>query len=222
MGGENPIEKAMKEAQGKMMSAQQAEDQRQSGLIASTKAAREADYESGLARGKEQFGEGSLSAIEGRRAKEVGDIIAQRKAQAQGYTPEERNLLAEKGQQAVIQSQQGALRALRGQQGASGIRGGLAAAQQAKAIQGAQQAGMQAQRDLASQEMGLKREGLGALESSTRAAREEELGTLGREKMAQQATALGLSQLGAVERGAIGQRLAAEKAASASQQGGKK
>lgn len=181
---------------------------------------RKEDLAEGRARGEELFGKGALSDIEGRRAKEIADIIEMRKQQAQGFTPEEKGALRDEAVSNIQKATQTNLRQLRGVQGAQGIRGGLAAAQQAQALQGGAQAQAQAERDIYLKNIEQRRAAADALEKSIQSARAEELGALRSEKLGQLQTELGFAGLGAAERGAVMQKLVGEAQAQAAARGG--
>jgi hypothetical protein len=76
-------------------------------------------------------GQGYLDAIRAQRSPETQSLISGAMQQAQGLDSRQNMALANQGAAAINQQTQGALAGLRGSQAASGVRGGLAAAQQA-------------------------------------------------------------------------------------------
>jgi hypothetical protein len=196
--------------------------QRQQMLTDQNTASRTADLAAGAARGKQLFGDGTLGRVDSTRAGEVADIIKQRQAQTQGFTPEEQNAFRDQNESAINNNTQTNLRAMRGAQGANGVKGGLAVAQQAQAFRdnAAQKAGVE--RDLYLKNIDLKRSALDSLEKSTGSARADELsrqqfdiGQANKEKEGQLSTELGYGSLGSSDRAAILQRLAGEDQAAA-------
>lgn len=189
-----------------------------------TREERERDIERGRELGQELIGEGSLRRLEEGRSAEIADIIERRRAQLEGFTPEEQQAMREQILGEITPGEQTALRQLRGIQGAQGIRGGLAAAQQAEILAQGQQARTQAERDLFLQQVAERRRALEALEASTVGAREEELarqrfniGQQQAEKFGQISTTFGVAGLGSQERGAIRQELIGQAEAEAAQ-----
>jgi len=161
--------------------------------------------ERGKALGEEFFAEGSFrkiaeragaeelgqvttreqqAAVAGRRSQDIADIVARRRAQLGGFSPEEQQALREQTLGAIGGTEQTALRQLRGVLGAQGVRGGLAAAQQADVITQAQQARTQLERDVFLQQIAERRRALGAFEQTVTGA---EAGEFGREQTAQAA-----------------------------------
>jgi len=180
-----------------------------------------------------------MAATAGQRSAGIQDVIGRREASLEGFTPQEMQAMRENQNLTLDRNQQAAMRALRGSNAASGVRGGVAAAQALKLAGAGQQAKAQNERDLFLQNIGQKQQNLGAyesslrgaeteelnrgasalnaLEASTNAAREEEIkrqtfniGQSMQERFGKLATELGYGQLGSGQRGAIGQQLAAE------------
>lgn len=196
--------------------------ERQQQLTDQNTADRNKDLAAGAARGKELFGDGTLGRVDATRAGEVADIIKQRQANTAGLTPEEQNAFRDQNEAAINNNTQTNLRAMRGAQGANGVKGGLAVAQQAQAYRdnAAQKAGVE--RDLYLKNIDLKRSALDSLEKSTDTARTDELGRQeyniaqgNKEKEGQVTTELGYGSLGSADRAAILQRLSGEDQAQA-------
>ena len=163
------------------------------------RAGREADLARGRERGQELFGREQFFVRDrGDIQADTEDIIARRRASLEGFSPEERNLLREQATAPLMQQQATALRQLRGAQAQSGVRGGLAGAQQAGLI--SQQAGQRAglERDVALANIQRRQEALGDFESTIGG----EQGRAQKQQFAQLGTELGFGQLGASERAA--------------------
>lgn len=195
--------------------------------LSRSKAQRNEDLAEGRARGEQIFKEGALGRLSADRAKEISDIVAQRKAMAQGFTPQERQVMEDTANQTVNQSTAQSLRALRGIQGANNVRGGMAAAQQGRVVSAGDQARIQAARDIELQNIAARRQGMDALEKSLETAKADEMFNLGqanKETLGRLTTELGYGSLGAAERGAVGQMVVGEQAAAAAGRpsGGKK
>lgn len=190
--------------------------------LAQAQAAREADMAKGRARGQELFGEGALGRVQQDRAGEVADIIAQRKAQAQGFTPEEQQSMRDNNMRSIQQNQAAALRAQQMNMARSGVRGAVAANQMGSMQRGLQGQLADQERQLFLENINQRRQGLGALEQSTQGARADELARqqynqaqMGREKAGQLSTEMGMAGLGAGERSALMQQMSAEQGADA-------
>ena len=167
-GGPSGLIKNMEDelAAGNVPNTPQFQKKRTDELIAQNLAAREADLAKGRARGQELFGEGSLGRVGSERSADIQDVIARRRANLEGFTPEEKSAMEAEAIGGIGQSSQTALRQLRGVQGAQGLRGGTAAAQQVGVLQNAANQEALARRDLFLKNMGAKREGLGQFEQS--------------------------------------------------------
>ena len=183
--------------------------------------------------GQELFGgdfqEGKLGRLETGPSSDVQDIIARRKAGLEGLSAEENQSIREKGSQSIDRSTQSSLRQLRGIQGASGQRGGSAVANQARILQAGQGAKANVERDLAIQNIGVKRDALGAAEGSILGAeaqtRENTLFNINqknKEASGRQAAGLSFAQLAATERGSQRGVGIAQANARAAGGGGKK
>lgn len=190
--------------------------------LSQAQAAREADMAKGRARGQELFGEGALGRVQQDRAGEVSDIIAQRKAQAQGFTPDEQQSMRDNNMRSIQQNQAAALRAQQMNMARSGVRGAVASNQLGSMQRGLQGQLADQERNLFLENINQRRQGLGALEQSTQGARADELARqqynqaqMGREKAGQLSTEMGMAGLGAGERSAVMQQLSAEQGADA-------
>ena len=175
------------------------------------------------------FAEGKLGRLETGPSADVQDIIARRKSALGGLSAEENQAIRERGSQSIDRSTQSSLRQLRGLQGATGVRGGSALANQARILQAGQGAKANVERDLAIQNIGVKREALGAAEGSILGAeaqtRENTLFNIRqRNKEATGRTTAGLSfaALAATERAGIRGVGIAKANAAAAGGGGKK
>jgi VIT1/CCC1 family predicted Fe2+/Mn2+ transporter len=140
---------------------------------------------------------------------DVGDIIARRRAALAGLTGEESNAMREQELAGITQSEATAARQLRGAQAASGVRGGLAGAQQAALIQQAQNKRAELERQLFLENIRQKQAALGAFEGTigqeAQQARQRELAKLGIE--------MGFGQMGSSEAAAAGQIQAGQEGA---------
>jgi len=217
------LQAAQQAAQQK--AAQQAAQQRQQRtqqLLAQENQALQQSLAQGRQRGQELFGSGSLGTRQqGAISGDLQEIIARRRANLEGLTPEERNLLESDALARIGQQTQTSLRQLRGIQGASGVRGGLAAAQQLGALQQGQRSAAEAQRDIFLQNIAARRQALGEFERSVGAEQQRAQ----QEKFGQLATEFGTAQLGVASRGGVRQLALGESIAQQAQnqpQGGKK
>lgn len=203
--------------------AERAKGEEQRRLRAELEAARERALEKGRARGQELFGQGSLATrgLEERKAS-FEDILAQRRAQMQGLTPEEQSALEQQALGGISTGTQTALRQLRGVQGATGLRGGGAAAQQAQILQEGQKQTAQAQQDIFLKNIAARRQALSEYEQTVQAEQDRAQ----RELLGQLTTEFGYGSLAAGESAAVGQQMAAMDMAARGQQlqqsGGKK
>lgn len=179
---------------------------------------RQQDMAEGLAAGQKMFSSGSLGRIDANSSQDVADIIAQRRQQMNGFTPQEMNAYREEGVNNINQGLQTNLRQLRSVQGSNGIRGGMAAGQQAQLLRGAQQAQAQNERDLFLKNIDAKRTGLDKMEQSTMDREKFNIGQQNKEKFGQQATEFGYAGLGAAERGGIMQQILGQEQADATAQ----
>lgn len=186
---------------------------RETALRTQAEASRKADMAAGRARGEELFGNNALGQIEGRRAAEVADLINRRKEQLGGLSPEEQNAFRSQALGGIQRGQQDQQRQLMARLGASGLRGGAAAAQQANLAREGLRQQAQAEQNLFTQNVDRRRQALDAFEGSMGRARQEELGLLAKEKGGVLQTELGQAALGSQERGAAGSQAAAEAAA---------
>ncbi|MHA2064492.1 MAG: hypothetical protein ACXABY_08940 [Candidatus Thorarchaeota archaeon] len=158
-----------------------------------------------LTRGRERASEVFADV----QAGDIEDIISRRREQLAGLTPEEQQALEQQGIGGIQQAEQGALRQLRGAQGAAGVRGAQAGAQQADILSQGVEARGDLQRDILIQDISQRRTALDQLEKS-----------LTGERTGAQARELGEASLGASDRGAaIGLITGAKQAES---RGGKK
>lgn len=194
-------------------------DARQAAILGKTRAGREEDLAAGRARGQELFAAGSLGTrAAGETKADLMDILAKRKAAAEGFTGQEQTALKEQALGAAQRQQAGAMRSLRAGQAASGVRGGLAGAQVNRALQeqGQQRAGIE--RDLMLQNLANRQQNLGAFEQTV----QSELGRQQQEKFGQLGTEMGYAQLGSTERAAAAQQAIAEQQAAAAREQARK
>lgn len=230
-------------------------------LIKQAEQARAADIAKGRARGEELFGNQALGRVQQDRAAEIADLINQRKQQAasagarssdvadiiarrksglEGLNAEENAAFRSQAQNAIGQEEQGALRALKASQGSSGVRGGVASAQQAMALKNFADQRAKAEQELFLRNIAEKQNRLGALEQSvtgaeaaefgrgqqaqsaleaaTERARADELARnqfnlnqLAREKLGILGAETGYAQLGGGDRSGAAQQVAAEQ-----------
>ena len=141
----------------------------------------------GRERGAQIFGPGSLGRLQpsqlqniidqaqqtaplaqrlGAEGATAQDILARRQAALGGLSAPENQALREQATQGLNRRTQTALRALRGQQGATGITGGTALAQQADILRGQQQAQAGLERDLLLENVAQRQRALDALEAT--------------------------------------------------------
>lgn len=211
MGG-GPSEEEVKSQQERDRAFRQQEEERrlerERQLVAE-------DQERGRARGQELFGEGSLGtrSLEERKT-DIADVLARRKAALSGLTPEEQAAMESQALGGINQATQTQLRQLRGVQGASGVRGGLAAAQQANLLRGGQQAAAEAQRDIFLQNLGARRQALSDFENTVLGEQQR----ANQERFGQLATEMGIAQLGSGTRGGVRQSILGEQQVESAQQ----
>ena len=174
------------------------------------------------------FEEGNLGRLEAGRSGDISQVIEARRANLGGLSAQENQALRERATQGIDRGTQTALRQLRGIQGASGVRGATAAAQQGRQLAAGQSAKAQAERDLLLQNVAQKDKALSAFEESVGGAegteQQRELFNIQQRKAeiaGRQTAGLGFAQLGITERtGAQAANVAAASAASGG--GGKK
>lgn len=217
MGGPSDEEKKAQAAK-ESAAALEAQKQRELELREVAKKERAADLAEGRKRGEELFGEGALGRVGTERSADIADVIARRKDALSGLTPEQQNALQSQVLGGIQQGTQTQLRQLRGIQGASGVRGGAAAAQQANILQSGLRQRAQAERDIFTDNIARQAQALNALEGSLRQAETDELareqfniGQGQREKFGQLQTEFGFAGLGAAERGGIAQQSIGEQ-----------
>lgn len=183
---------------------------------------RESDMAKGRARGQELFGEGKLGRVNEARSADIQDVISRRKAMLEGYTPDEKAAMRDENIRSMQRQTEGQMRALRGAQAASGVRGATASAQNVQLAKGQQEQSRQMERDLFLKNADAKRAALGAFEQSATGAEANELqrqqyniGQKNAETQAQLATEFGYANLGAADRAAAAQQASAMYAADA-------
>jgi hypothetical protein len=217
--------KADQESNNKQRQFQSMADQRAAAMAA----AREQDMAKGRARGEELFKEGTLGRVRQDRSQDIQDVIAQRRANLQGFTPEEQNAMRENNLKTIQQSAAGNIRALRGQQAASGIRGATAGAQIASAQRASQANVADTERELFLKQMDAKRSALGAFEGSATQAEQNDLARQqynqdqkNKELMSRISTEFGYANLGSGERAAAATSASATQASQAQADAAKK
>lgn len=178
--------------------------------LAAAKKARNEDLAEGRARGEELFKEGNLGRVRGQRSADTSDIIAKRKANLQGFTPEEQNAMKEGALKTLDQNAQTSARQLAINQARSGVRGATAAAQSASLQKGLAGAKADQERELFLKNIDNKRAALDALEGTTGRTEADELGreqfNIGqqnKETYGKLSTEMGFGSLGAGERAAV-------------------
>jgi hypothetical protein len=177
---------------------------------------READIARGEERGQKLFGAGSLGRLDDTRYQAgIERSLVDRLNQAQmGLQAPEYQAQREQAMLGMQQGQQEQLRALRGLQARSGVRGGLAGAQQAQLLNQAQAARANVERDLMVQNIAQKQAAQQSLENllqsqqqAKTAQQQFNLQQAQREKMGQLTSMMGEAQLGGAERGAVSQEM---------------
>lgn len=171
----------------------------------------EKDILRGQALGQILVPAGSLAARPGAEIiGDVADIRERRRAALEGLTPEEQTALSSALTEGIQRGEQTALRQLQALQARQGLRGGTAAAQQADVLRAGQEARARTERDIFLENIGAKRQALGAFEETIGG----EAGRAGREQAARLQAALGSAALGSAERGSLRQQaIAAQQAA---------
>lgn len=183
---------------------------------------READLARGRARGEELFGEGKLGRVREGRSADIADVIERRRARLSGFSPEEQEAFKSAAVQPLQRNAQNVERDIRRTAGASGLRGGIVAAQQMQAKRDAAREMSNAERDLFLKNIAEKKEGLSAFEGSVGSAEADELkrqeANLQRksqEAFGRTSTEMGFAGLGANDRAAIMQGMVGEQQAKA-------
>lgn len=108
------------------------------------------------------------------RSGDIQDVLARRRANLQGMTPEELTAQRESTIPQILQQQQGQQRLLASQLAAQGVRGPAAIAQLRTAQQSAGKQMTDNERNLYLQNLAMRREALGGFEGSARAAEGED------------------------------------------------
>lgn len=228
-------ERAMEdEANARKMRKREASDAQYRKELDTTRADRQKDMDEGRARGEELFGDGALGRLDDQRSDEVAGIIADRKANLAGYTPEELNAMKGQADSRVGQAEYMAKRELRGAQGRAGLSGGVAAGQAAGITRAANKERAGADRDIFLSQIEARRGALDKYEGSVGTARNNELGLSkfnldqkNKELMSRLSTEFGYAGLGASERSAIMTKMIGQEQADALEEqaknsGGKK
>jgi hypothetical protein len=186
-------------------------------------------FERGSERGKGLVPEGSLGRLDKKESPDIQTVLEQRRKNVKGFTPEEMARQRSTAQKSIAQQQQAGLRQLRGAQGASGVRGGVAGAQQARLIgQGVgQQADAENKLQLAN--IAQSREGLSALEGTARESQKVgqerdifNIKQLGKEKNIELQSGLSEQLISSAALGNVFAQRIAEKQGQAAGGGGKK
>lgn len=120
----------------------------------------------GEAYASKYFGPGKLGRVKEDISPEMKSILAMRQANLNGFTPEEQTMQREQFTTQLGGQQQGNMRALRGMQGSSGVRGPAAGAQAVNIANATTAARGQAERDMAINQIGAKREALGQYQTA--------------------------------------------------------
>lgn len=203
------------------LAQQQSDDERYNRLRGQAKAERDAAMAEGRARGEKEFADNSLGRVDAERSAEVGDLIAKRKERLSGYTPEEENDMRDKLNEETNRGMATTMRAVRGAQGASGVRGGLAAAQQVQVALDAQRSRTGAERDLAINKVAERARALDSLDGAISKARADELdrqkyniSQANKEKFGRLGTEMSYASLGSAESNAVMQRIIGENASA--------
>lgn len=218
MGGGGPLGKGGSEGPGVSM---EVDDNRRRQVIEDIRKSREKDLGEGRERGQQLFNEQEMGYRESAlRQADLADIIARRKEALEGLSGNEKSALRDQALESVRLSEQGALRQLRGIQGAQGLRGGLAGAQQASVLSdfARQRAGVE--RDIYLQDVLDRQNALTQLEQTLGAEQQRAQ----QSKLGQLSAELGYGSLGAQDRASAMEMLIGEKqfAAASQDSGGKK
>lgn len=184
---------------------------------------RNLDLKAGRDRGQEIFGNQALGRVDAARSADIADILARRKEQLGGYTPEEQQAMREQNQGAILASQKMGARDLARQQARSGVRGALASNQQQSYQLGTQGQLADQERQLFLNNIAAKRDALSQYEGSVGNAEKGELdrqqfnlGQGEKELQGKLNTEFGYGGLGAQERSAAMQSVLGDKAIQSS------
>ncbi len=184
---------------------------------------RNLDLKAGRDRGQEIFGNQALGRLDTSRSSDVADILARRKEQLGGYTPEEQQAMREQNMAAIVNTQKAGSRDLARQQARSGVRGALASNQQAQYQLGTQGQLADQERQLFLNNIAAKRDALSGYEQSVGGAEKGELerqqfnlGQGEKELQGKLSTEFGYGGLGAQERSAAMQSILGDKAIKSS------
>lgn len=188
-------------------------------------ALRNQDLMAGRKRGQEVFGNQALGRVDASRSSDVADILSRRKAQLEGYTPEEQQAMREQNMASTIANQKAGSRDLARQQARSGVRGALASNQQAQYQMGTQGQLADQERQLFLNNIAAKRDALGGYEQSVGqneaselAKQQFNLGQGEKELQGKLTTEMGYGGLGAQERSAAMQSVLGSRAQDISKQ----
>jgi hypothetical protein len=191
--------------------------------LAQIQRGREQDLASGKARGAELFGNNALGRVNEGRSADVASILAQRKANLAGFTPEEQGSMRDQNMKQILAGQQAGSRDLARQQARSGVRGGLASAQQGAMQMAGQGQLADQERQLFLENIAQKRGALDQFEQSTQGAEAADLSKqqynqsqAARELLGKLSTEMGYGSLGASDRASAMQSALGEKALSGS------
>lgn len=188
-------------------------------------AARAADLAKGQARGEQIFGNQALGRVDASRSADMQDVLARRKANLGGYTPEEQQAMREQNMGSILASQKMGARDLARQQARSGVRGALAANQmQAQNLASQGQLADQ-ERQLFLQNIANKRDALGQYEQSAAGMEKGEfdkqafnLGQGEKELQGKLSTEFGYGGMGAQDRAAALQSVLGSRAEAVSKE----
>ncbi len=200
---------------------QASDDERYNRLKGQAKADRDASMAEGRARGEAEFADQSLGRVDAERSGEISDLIAKRKERLGGYTPEEENAMRDQMDEQTKRGTQTVMRQVRGAQGSSGVRGGLAVAQQIQVANEGNKARAGVERDLAINKVAERSRALDSLDSTVAKARADELDRqkynitqANKEKFGRLGTEMSYASLGSAESNAVMQRIIGENASA--------
>lgn len=117
-------------------------------------------YAAGQAQANQLFADGSMGRVDAGRSADTADLLARYRAGLNGYSDQEMQAKRELADGEINRNTQTSLRQLRGIQGASGVRGATAGAQQANVLNIADRNKQDYERQLMLDDMAARRAGL--------------------------------------------------------------
>jgi hypothetical protein len=190
--------------------------------IAQQKYYRDQDLAAGQKRGEQIFGSGALGRIDTAPSADMASIIAARRANLQGYTPEEMATMQNGIDKGVNSTMSTALRAAKAGQNQAGLNSGIAAGQNTQVAKAAIASKSDAQQQLMLNQIQQRRAALDAMsgdvgKSDTLSLQKQQYNQeqANKEKIGQLTTEFGYAGLGAADRSGVMQQVVGQAQADA-------